>query len=189
MTGIERFRLPKEETVLVVVDVQERLVPAMDPLIARRTIQNIGRLVEGCAILGVPVLVTEQYPKGLGRTVGELSGAREQGVVEKTTFSCCGEPDFLPALEAKGARRVLLTGMEAHVCVYQTLLDLLDRGYQVHLAGDAVCSRHKSDYLTAMENARNAGATVTSTETALFQMLYRAGTPEFKAVSALVKNR
>jgi nicotinamidase-related amidase len=189
MTGIERFQLPKAETILVVVDVQERLVPAMDPLIVQRTVKNIGRLVEGCAILDVPVLATEQYPKGLGRTVRELSGALTQRVIEKTTFSCCGEPAFLQALEEKGARRILLTGMEAHVCVYQTLIDLLARGYPVHLAGDAVCSRHKSDYLAALENARSAGATVTTAEAALFQMLYRAGTPEFKAVSALVKNR
>jgi nicotinamidase-related amidase len=188
MTGIEKLQLPREKTVLVVVDVQERLVPAMEVQVVQRTIKNIGRLVEGCAVLGVPVLVTEQYPKGLGRTVRNLSAALAQGVVEKTTFSCCGEPAFLSALEEKGARRILLAGMEAHVCVYQTLLDLIHRGYPVHLVGDAVCSRHKKDYLAAMENARSAGATVTTTEMALFQMLYRSGTPEFKAVSALVKN-
>ncbi len=184
---IESFRLPREGTVLVVVDVQQRLVPAMDPPVVERTVRNIRRLLEGARILGLPVLFTEQYPAGLGPTIPELEPAQAGPPLEKITFGCGGEPGFLPALRARGAKRVLLTGMEAHVCVYQTLLDLLGADLPVHLVRDAVCSRHRENYQAALENASLAGAVLTTTEMALFQLLERAGTPQFKAISALVK--
>ncbi len=184
MELIKKLWLRREGTVLVIVDVQERLVPAMDPQVSRQ----VRTLSEAAKILHLPVITTEQYPAGLGRTVAELVSEKDSAV-EKTSFSCCGEEAFLTRLEKEKARQVLLTGMEAHVCVFQTLLDLQGRGYQVHLVRDAICSRSKTDYGTALESARAAGATVTTTEMALFQMLGQAGTPEFKAVSALIKNR
>jgi len=191
MTGnfTERFWLDREEAVLVVVDVQQRLVPAMDPAVYDGVRRSIEMLVEGATLLGVPVVATEQYPKGLGPTVEELSAACRNKVIEKVSFGCCGEPDFLAWLRQLGRSHVLVTGMEAHVCVYQTVLGLLDAGYRVHLLRDAVCSRGEVDYLCALENAARAGAVVSTAETALFQLLRTSAAAEFKAVSALVKAR
>ncbi|MDW7644306.1 MAG: hydrolase [Desulfuromonadales bacterium] len=189
MDMIKKLWLKKDGTVLVIVDVQERLVPAMDERIRQQVITNIRAIAEAAGIIGLPVLATEQYPKGLGGTVPELASYAQGPIIEKNSFSCCGEESFLDALEEKKARQILLVGMEAHVCVFQTLLDLQGRGYQVHLVRDAICSRNKTDFLTALDSARLAGATVTTTEMALFQLLQKAGTAEFKAVSALIKDR
>lgn len=183
--GLE-LQLPRQGTTLVIVDVQERLVPAMPRNVYAEVLANIVLLRQAAEILGLPVLTTEQYPRGLGHTVAELRGGQ---TIEKITFGCCGEPAFLKALNDLQTRRVLLVGMEAHVCVYQTLLGLRQEGFGVHLVQDAICSQRKSDYRAALQNAPAAGAILTSTEMALFQLLERAGTAEFKALSALIKNR
>lgn len=185
----EKHRILREGTALVVIDVQERLAPVMEPAILERTVQNIRLLLQTCDLLRLPIITFEQYPEGLGRTLPQLARAREGLVFSKLAFSCCGEERFLSNLADLGAKNLILTGMEAHVCVYQSVLDLLGAGYGVHLVRDAICSRHKVDYLTALDNSRDAGAVVTTTETVLFQLLQRAGTPEFKAFSALVKER
>jgi nicotinamidase-related amidase len=184
--NLESLWLTRNATALVVVDVQQRLVPAMDPAVYRRVLGKLRLLVSAAEILALPAIFTEQYPAGLGTTVPELL---PQGacVVEKTTFSCCGAPTFVAALEERKIRNILLCGMEAHVCVYQTLLDLRRRGYSVHLAADAISSRNKSDYRIALDNARRAGATVTTTEAALFQILGTSKATEFRAISALIK--
>jgi nicotinamidase-related amidase len=187
--GLARFSLERDKAVLVVVDVQERLVPAMDEKVYKRILRSINLLVQGSKELQLPIVTTEQYPRGLGHTVPELAAACTSGVVEKVTFGCCGEPSFLQRMKELGRPQVLVTGMEAHVCVYQTVLGLLGAGYHVHLVRDAICSRNKIDFLAGVENARAAGAVVTTAETALFQMLNTAAAPAFKAVSALVKNR
>jgi len=135
------------------------------------------------------VLTTEQYPKGIGHTVAELSSACAQGVLEKTSFGCCGEPAFLAALHKLGRRQVLVTGMEAHVCVYQTVLGLLAAGYHVNLVRDAICSRHKEDFRAGVSNAARAGALVVTAELALFQLLKDSRHMQFRAVSGLVKER
>jgi nicotinamidase-related amidase len=109
--------------------------------------------------------------------------------VEKVSFGCCGEPDFLEALKETGRSQVIVTGMEAHVCVYQTVLGLLEDGYHVHLLSDSICSRSKADYLSGVANAGQAGAVVTTAETVLFQMLQESTHEQFKAVSKLVKER
>jgi isochorismate hydrolase len=184
-----KFILERDKAVLVVVDVQERLAPAMDEKVYKRILRGITTLVQGGKELQLPMVTTEQYPRGLGHTVPELAAACTTGVVEKVTFGCCGEPDFLQRLKEIGRPQVLVTGMEAHVCVYQTVLGLLAADYHVHLVRDAICSRNKIDFLAGVENARAAGAVITTVETALFQLLSTAATPEFKAVSALVKNR
>ena len=186
---LNRFVLEREKAILVVVDVQERLVPAMPKKVYRKLQQSIDMLIKASVELGLPVLTTEQYPRGLGHTVAELDSACKQTVIEKVSFGCCGESLFLDALKKSGRTQIILTGMEAHVCVYQTVLGLLENGYHVHLVSDAICSRNKNDYLAGVDNARCAGAVVTTTEMALFQMLKEAGTPEFKVVSGLVKNR
>jgi nicotinamidase-related amidase len=135
------------------------------------------------------VVTTEQYPQGIGHTVPELADACKEALIEKVSFGCCGEPDFLAALKKLGRSQVIITGMEAHVCVYQTVLGLLEEGYNVHLVRDAICSRNKIDYLTAVAGADKAGAVVTSAETVLFQMMQKSTHEQFRAVSKLVKAR
>jgi len=187
--AIGKFWLRRDDTALVVIDVQERLVPSMDRKVYQRVLGGIQTLNRGAGLLQRPVVVTEQYPRGLGATVGELREACAGGVLEKVSFGCCGEPAFLRRLEELGCRQLLVCGMEAHVCVYQTVLGLLEQGYGVHLVRDAICSRHKLDYLNALQLAAAAGAVVTTVETALFQLLRSSTVPEFKAVSQLVKER
>lgn len=184
---LEHFWADRDDSLLLVVDVQQRLVPSMPQVIYAGVLQRMRLLVAGAGLLGVPVLTTEQYPKGLGATVPELSVACAGGRIEKLSFGCCGEPSFLPALKEKRRTQIIVTGMEAHVCVYQTVLGLLAAGFRVQLVGDAICSQRKSDFLCARNNASAAGAVVTTAETVLFQWLRTAAAPEFRAVSALIK--
>jgi len=185
----DKFWLDGEKAVLVVIDVQEKLVPAMNQDLYNQLIHHANLLIEGFKALDLPIIATEQYSKGLGHTVAELNGATDQHCIEKTTFSCCGEENFITALEKSGAKQVLIVGMESHVCVFQTVIDLLDRGYIVHLVSDAVSSRFKSDYDNAISTASRAGAVITTTETALFQLVKVAGTDGFKIISKLVRQR
>jgi nicotinamidase-related amidase len=184
-----KFKLDAAQAVLVVIDIQERLVPAMPQEIYLRLRDTVGTLVKGAELLGIPVVTTEQYPKGIGHTVPELADACRGVVVEKVSFGCCGEPNFLAALKKIGRSQVIVTGMEAHVCVYQTVLGLLEVGYHVHLVRDAICSRNKTDFLAGIANAAQAGAVVTTAETALFQMLRESTHDQFRAVSKLIKDR
>jgi nicotinamidase-related amidase len=184
-----KFKLEAEKAVLVVIDVQARLVPSMPQDVYLRLRDTISMLVNGVGLLGVPVVTTEQYPQGIGHTVPELADACKEALIEKVSFGCCGEPVFLAALKKLGRSQVIITGMEAHVCVYQTVLGLLEEGYNVHLVRDAICSRNKIDYLTAVAGADKAGAVVTSAETVLFQMMQKSTHEQFRAVSKLVKAR
>ena len=185
----DKFWLDAEKAVLVVIDVQEKLAPAMNQELFSQLLLHANLLIEGFKALDLPIIATEQYSKGLGHTVTELNGATEQHCIEKMAFSCCGEENFITALEKSGAKQVLIAGIESHVCVFQTVLDLLDRGYIVHLVSDAVSSRFKSDYDNAISTAARAGAVITTTETALFQLVKVAGTDGFKAISKLVRQR
>lgn len=185
----DKFWLDKEKAALVVIDVQEKLVPAMDTRICGQLVGHINMLVEGFQKMNLPIIATEQYPHGLGNTIDELAGATAQSCIEKVAFSCAGEPNFIAALEKTGAKQVVLVGMEAHVCVYQTMIDLLDRGYIVHLVRDAICSRFKSDYQSAITMAPEMGAVLTTTEMALFQLVGVAGGDDFKLVSKLARRR
>ena len=184
-----KFKLDVDNAVLVVIDIQERLVPAMPQDVYLRLRDTVGMLVSGAELLGVPVVTTEQYPKGIGHTVPELAEACKNTVIEKVSFGCCGEPNFLAELKGIGRSQVIITGMEAHVCVYQTVIGLLDDGYHVHLVRDAICSRNKTDYLTGVANSAQAGAVITTAETVLFQMLQKSTHEQFRAVSKLVKAR
>ena len=167
LNELGKFKLDTEKAVLVVIDVQERLVPAMPEDIYLRLRDTVAMLVEVSGLLGIPVVTTEQYPKGIGHTVPELAAACNETVIEKVSFGCCGEATFLEALKNTGRTQVLITGMEAHVCVYQTVLGLLEDGYYVHLIRDAICSRNKMDYLAGVANAGQAGAVVTTAETVM----------------------
>lgn len=186
---INKFKLDSDKAVLVVIDIQERLVPAMPKKVYAALKETVSMLVQAAKLLGVPVVTTEQYPKGIGHTVPELAESCCDTVVEKVSFGCCGEPNFLATLKQAGRSQVIITGMEAHVCVYQTVLGLLEDGYHVHLVGDAICSRNKADYLAGVANAAQAGAVVATAEMVLFQLLKESTHAHFKAISGLVKSR
>ena len=183
---MDKFRINKENSILVVVDVQERLAAAMSE--KNRVVANTLHLIEAARLFEIPVLVTEQYPKGLGRTLSEITDALPTHVPhEKITFSCCGEQAFLDAIASTGKKYVMLTGMETHVCVLQTCIDLLRENYHLHVVADAVCSRTQENYRIALEFMRDAGAVITCTETVLFQLLEKAGSEEFKTISRRIK--
>ncbi len=172
------------ETALLVVDVQERLLPVIAR--ARLLVWNIGRLIDGARILGIPVVATEQYPQGLGPTVPELA-TRLGSIPAKLTFSCRGCPELFHGLRAQGIHKLLVCGIEAHVCVQQTVLDLLGAGWRVYVAADAVGSRYQVDYEFALRRMDAAGASLTTTEAALFEWCEAAGTPQFREISRLVR--
>lgn len=176
----------KDELQFLIIDVQERLVAAMPE--RERVVTNVGHLLALSTLFSIPVLVTEQYPRGLGPTVPDLAEALV-GVdkVEKLEFSCMERCEVAKKLADTGRRHVAIVGMEAHVCVLQTCLDLLADGYAVHVVRDGVCSRSAEDKENALEMMRDAGAVITTTETLLFQVLGRAGTDEFKAISKRIK--
>jgi nicotinamidase-related amidase len=185
----QQYWLDPRKAVLVVIDVQEKLAPAMNAELYQRVEQNLPLLIEASKIARIPMIATEQYPKGLGSTLPAYAGATEQACVAKTVFSCCGEENFVAALKATGADQVIITGMETHVCVLQTVLDLLDQGFAVQLVRDAVASRFDNDYTTALNQLERAGAVITSTETLLFQMVAGAGGDQFKTISKLVRQK
>ena len=180
------LRLTRAKAGLVVVDVQERLLPAIFE--QQRVVQNTVRLIQGAAILQVPIFATEQYRKGLGATAPEVAAAIPAfAPIEKVAFSACGATGFIPALESKQVSQAVLCGIEAHVCVTQTCLDLLEKGFSVFVAADAVSSRTPENYRVGLDRMRAAGAVIVSTEMVLFELLERAGTDEFKQILGLVK--
>jgi nicotinamidase-related amidase len=175
-----------DKAVLVVIDVQEKLFAVMDG--KETLLENTRKLVEGMNVLGIPVLVTEQYPKGLGRTVPEIMRQLpDAGPIETQSFSCWGAPASADALKKLKRKQVLLAGIETHVCVYQTLSDLLSEGYDVRVLGDCVSSRTAGDKKTALHLIRDIGGYVMSLETALFELLRTAEHESFKEISRIVK--
>jgi nicotinamidase-related amidase len=178
--------LNKNEAVLVIVDIQERLAAVMSE--REKVTGNCLHLIEIAKLLRIPVVLTEQYPKGLGPTVSEIKNALPAyEPVEKIAFSCCGQPAFLDRLSVLGRNKVVLCGMETHICVLQSCVDLIGKGFTVHVVSDAQCSRAKENHKTGIEFMRDAGAVITCTETALFQLLEKAGTEEFKTISKRIR--
>jgi nicotinamidase-related amidase len=183
-------RLDPTSSVLLLVDVQERLASAMPQASMDRLVANALVLLEGARLLGVPVLATEQYPKGLGPTVAPLAEKlRAMGVepIDKMTFDALGEPRLARALAERAPRAVVLAGMETHICVFQTARELARRGFEVHVVADAVASRREENRALGLAHCERAGAIATPTETVVFDWLARAGTDEFKAISKLVR--
>lgn len=188
MSVPNKFLLEPARAVLVVVDVQEKLCAAMDENGLRQLTKNAGILLESAAELSMPVMFTEQYVKGLGSTLPELKGrAPVAPCHEKLTFSCCGNEAFVKQLNDSGRTQVIVSGMETHVCVLQTVIDLLGAGFDVHVVKDAVMSRNSDNRQTAIEAMVLAGAVPTCTEAVVFQLLKTAGTESFKKLSTLVK--
>ena len=174
--------------VLVVVDVQERLFNAMDAERRDDMVANVKILISAARRLDVPVLVTEQYPKGLGRTLPELRTLLgDTPPFEKTAFSCAGAEGFMDRIRALDGDHVILTGIEAHVCVLLTALDLLTQGLRVSIVADAVCSRRPANLEIGVGQARQAGAVVTATETVVFQLLGGADSDAFRELSKLLR--
>lgn len=177
--------LRADTTVLLVVDVQERLLPAIQD--GERVIEASRRMAAAAGVLGVPILVTEQYPTGLGPTCAGLKEClADAAVVEKTRFSAC-VPAILDQLADLGRPHVVVVGVETHVCVQQTVLDLLRLGYLPYLCVDAVGSRRALDRETAIERMRRAGAIVTTTESVIFEIVGEAATDQFKQILKIVK--
>jgi nicotinamidase-related amidase len=180
------WRMTTQNTALVVIDVQEKLMAAMAHRAEVVTAAN--KLIRAARILELPTLLTVQYVKGLGPVCAELAEATAGLTpLEKMTFSCGGADAFTRALQAAGRQRIILCGVEAHVCVQQTALDLLAGGHTVYLAADAVCSRRDTDCAAALARLRDQGAVVTTAEAAVYEWLREAGTPQFKQVLPLFK--
>jgi nicotinamidase-related amidase len=182
------LRLDPARAALLVVDVQERLWSAMPPDERERVQRNLLILLELAHRLGMPVVASEQYPKGLGATVPDIAAALASARrFEKLEFSCVASPAFAPIRAAVGRPQWIVAGMEAHVCVYQSVRDLAVAGATVHVPADAVISRTAANRAIGVELCARAGAIVTSTEVLVFDALHVAGTDDFRALSRLVK--
>jgi nicotinamidase-related amidase len=178
--------LRRDDALLVIVDIQTKLLNVMFE--KERLITNCRKLLQAAKLLGVPMLMTEQYPKGMGPTDPQILQLLE-GVdsIAKASFSCCGVGDFNRKIRSFGKQQTVVIGIEAHICVLQTVLDLAHREYSVFVPYDAVSSRKEGDYTNALDRMRQAGAVVGSVESAVFELLEKAGTPLFKEVSKVIK--
>ncbi|HTR72158.1 MAG TPA: isochorismatase family protein [Solirubrobacteraceae bacterium] len=171
--------LDRDRAALIVVDIQEGFRPyASFASVAAAA----NKLVQAARILGLPILVSEQYPKGLGHTAPEVGLAEPERLIEKTVFSAARADGF----DLQGRNQAIVCGIETHVCVSQTVHDLLDQGVETHVPADAVGSRHELDYERGLERMERAGAVVSTVESVLFELLERAGTPEFKTIQKLI---
>ncbi|GIW88556.1 MAG: hydrolase [Isosphaeraceae bacterium] len=179
-------RLTARDGTLLLIDIQERLLPHIDG--HAELVQNACLLLDAAQALELPVLATEQYPRGLGPTVAPIA-QRVPHRAEKSSFSCCGVPELLEQLHGRSVRHVTLAGIEAHVCVAQTALDLLAQGFVVQVAADAVGSRHPIDWQFALRRLERAGAVVSTCEAILFEWTESSDHPAFKTISRLVKQR
>ena len=185
---VKRFNklLKTEKTCLLIIDVQKRILPVIKDY--ELVVENTLKLIKGFKAMGLPIYYTEQYPKGLGPTeeqiVNELDGIKP---IEKMTFSCSGAGELFNIFDRKKHSQIVVCGIESHVCVQQTVLDLIENGFQVNLAADAVSSRRKKDYNIALNRMRQHGTEVITTESILFELLNICGTDVFKHVSKIVK--
>jgi len=182
---MKKHCLERDQAVLLIIDLQEKLMKAMDH--AEKVYKNTLIMLGVCRQLKIPVVVTEQYPKGLGRTVQDITEhLGEHLLFEKMSFSAATQ-EMLEGLKGLKRRQLLVVGSETHVCVFQTVRDLLAAGYEVYVLRDGVCSRRKDNYLNGLQLMKDEGAVITDTETAVFDLLKVAGTPDFKAVHPLIK--
>lgn len=178
--------LSPEKTVLLVVDVQGKLAHAMHDKDA--LFSNLQKIIRGAQVLAVPIIVTEQNPEGLGPTITEIAPLLGTiRPISKLNFSCCANEQFMRELESLGRSQILLTGIETHICVYQTAVGLLDRGYEVQVVADAVASRTPENKAIGLDRVKDAGAKLTSTEMALYELLQIAEGPKFKEILKIVK--
>ena len=185
MAGPVLGKPERADTAILIVDMQERLMPVIDQ--AESVITNVNLLIKGAEILDLPLLITEQYPQGLGHTDARVLQPEGTEVIEKISFSCMDAEGLYEKLEANNINTLIVAGIEAHICVLQTVLDLVEESFEVHVVADAISSRAPHNKELAIERMRSVGAFICSTEMILFQLLGKAGTEEFKQISKLVK--
>lgn len=182
---MDRFTLKRENAVLFIIDIQERLVPVMK--YKNQLINNTNILIRAAKEMDFPIITTEQYPKGLGRTVPELLDQLDGDMIfAKNSFTAYTE-EVKEALKKLGKKKVIIVGMETHICVFQTARDLIQDGYQVFLVKDACASRTKENFLNGLDLIKSLGGVITNTETVVFDLLKVSGTPEFKILSKMIK--
>ena len=176
-----------DKSCLLVVDMQHRLLTVMSTKV--ELIRSVGVLIQAADTLSIPILTTEQYPEGLGPTEPEIAALLPGSAVQlnKTCFSCVGADNFLQSLEKTTCKQIVLTGVESHVCILQTAIELLAAGYQVFVAADGVGSRHKEDYRNSLQRMSQAGAIICRSESILFEWLRDAKHQKFKELSALIR--
>lgn len=181
--------LTSETSLLLVVDIQTKLVNAMPKDAAEDMLRNSSHLVKASNLLNIPVLLSEQYPKGLGSTVEELTTVMNDKPIsfEKTDFSCCSADNFNEVLQKKTRLQVIIAGLETHVCILQTALDLVQQGYQVHVIEDAVCSRKSEHKYYALQRMQQQGITISNTESVLFEWLKSSRHEHFTMISQLLR--
>jgi nicotinamidase-related amidase len=180
------MRVLKDRSCLLIIDFQEKIFPFIHE--NEKLLKNVLILINGLKTLEVPLIVTEQYTKGLGPTIGPVAEALGNiHRVEKSSFSCCGEPRFNMELATSGKENVIIAGIESHVCVLQTVIDLEHQGYKPIVVEDCISSRNPNDKIIAIQRMRQEGAIVTTFESILFELLRNSGSEAFKAISKLVK--
>jgi nicotinamidase-related amidase len=178
--------IKKEETLGLVIDIQDKLFPHIQE--NERIKNNSIKLIEGLKILNIPIIVTQQYTSGLGETIADIKARLDSfEPIEKLSFSCYKEPKFTAKLKESGKKNVIICGIETHICILQTALDMLSNGYTPVIIADCTSSRKVHDKLHALERMRQSGVVVSTYESVLFELLTVAGTDEFKAISKLVK--
>jgi len=182
--NLDKFTLTREDAVLMIIDIQERLVPVMN--YRDQVMRNTNTLLATATKLNIPIIFTEQNSKGLGKTVPELNTGQGR-VFEKITF-CGSTKEMLAALNLLARKKIIVVGMETHVCVLQTVRGLLEHWYHVFVVSDAVCSRTKENYKNGLSQMMQMGSVVTNTETVFFDLLKQANTPEFRELLPLVKD-
>lgn len=186
--NIDKFIINREDSALLVIDIQERLFAAMKEKAQKNILKNTGILIETANVHDIPIIVSEQYRKGLGPTMEELTEKiKDTEFLEKIHFDCMKEETLKKTILSMGKNTIIIAGMETHVCVFQTALTLLKEGRNVIIASDGVCSRRKHDWKTALSTLSAAGAVICPTETISFMILEKAGTDEFKKLAPLFK--
>jgi len=180
------MRILRDQTAAVMIDIQERLYPVMHNKEA--LLDRLVMLVKGLKLMNIPVVAAQQYTKGLGETVEPLKSLfSDFKIVEKICFSCCDEPKLMDEITALGKKFIIIAGIEAHVCVLQTVSDLLEKGYTPVVIADCISSRNPYDKEIAIERMRSEGAVITTSESVLFELCRTSGAEEFRSLSKLVK--
>ncbi|PID60329.1 MAG: hydrolase [Ignavibacteriae bacterium] len=184
-TPRHKIILKKETTALLIVDIQERIVKVMRN--HKSLVESVLKLIKGAKTLNLKVFYTEQYPKGLGSTLPIIKNELQDEAIQKLSFSCSGAENLFEELKRNNIKQVIVCGIESHVCVQQTVLDLLSNSFQVNVPADGVSSRKEIDYNTALSRMGKHGAEITTVESILFELLEVCGTPEFKEISKIIK--
>lgn len=177
--------IEKDKTAFVMIDIQDKFKPVIYEI--DKVIKNTNILIKAAEILKIPLVVTEQYPKGLGKTLKEIQLPQNQEIFDKIEFSCFGCNNFAKKIKELKVDTLVIFGIETHVCVVQTVLDALEQGYEVHVVEDAISSRTKENKKIGIERMRQSGAFIVSAEMILFQLMKKAGIEGFKEISDLVK--